>query len=112
MIRPEAPIVGTGIEAQVIHDSRTQIMAEKEGIVEYVDADVIKIRYDRTEDEEFVNFNDSLKTYTLPKFQKTNQDTTIDLRPVVKKGQRVSSGQILNRRLCESEWRICHLVET
>lgn len=95
LIRPEAPIVGTGIEAQVIHDSRTQIMAEKEGIVEYVDADVIKIRYDRTEDEEFVNFNDSLKTYTLPKFQKTNQDTTIDLRPVVKKGQRVSSGQIL-----------------
>ncbi|HOG36109.1 MAG TPA: DNA-directed RNA polymerase subunit beta [Paludibacteraceae bacterium] len=95
LIRPEAPIVGTGIEKQVIYDSRTQIMAEGEGVVEYVDANVIKIRYDRTEEEEFVNFEDALKVYNLPKFQKTNQDTTIDLRPIVKKGQRVQAGQIL-----------------
>ena len=95
LIRPEAPIVGTGIERQVIYDSRTQIMAEGEGVVEYVDANIIKIRYDRTEEEEFVNFDDALKVYNLPKFQKTNQDTTIDLRPIVKKGQRVQAGQIL-----------------
>ncbi|HRU72296.1 MAG TPA: DNA-directed RNA polymerase subunit beta [Paludibacteraceae bacterium] len=95
LIRPEAPIVGTGIEKQVIYDSRTQIMAEGEGVVEYVDANIIKIRYDRTEEEEFVNFDDALKVYNLPKFQKTNQDTTIDLRPIVKKGQRVQAGQIL-----------------
>ena len=95
LIRPEAPIVGTGIERQVIYDSRTQVMAEGKGVVEYVDANVIKIRYDRTEEEEFVNFEDALKVYNLPKFQKTNQDTTIDLRPIVKKGQRVQAGQIL-----------------
>ena len=77
LIRPEAPIVGTGIERQVIYDSRTQVMAEGKGVVEYVDANVIKIRYDRTEEEEFVNFEDALKVYNLPKFQKTNQDTTM-----------------------------------
>ena len=70
LIRPEAPIVGTGIERQVIYDSRTQVMAEGKGVVEYVDANVIKIRYDRTEEEEFVNFEDALKVYNLPKFQK------------------------------------------
>ena len=95
LLRSEAPIVGTGIEGQLIHDSRTQIMAEGEGVIEFVDATVIRIRYDRTEDEEFVSFEDSVKEYHLPKFRKTNQSTTIDLRPICNKGQRVKAGDIL-----------------
>ncbi len=95
LLRPEAPIVGTGIERQLIADSRTQIMAEGNGLVEFVDASVIRIRYDRSEEEAFVNFEDSVKEYPLPKFLKTNQDTTIDLRPIVKKGDRVTLNQIL-----------------
>ena len=91
----ESPIVGTGVEGQLIRDSRTQITAAREGEVIYVDATCIKIKYDRTEDEEFVSFNDSIVTYTLPKFRKTNQSTTIDLRPTCKKGQRVTPGEIL-----------------
>ena len=93
--RSEAPIVGTGIEKQLAHDSRTQIMAEGAGVIEFVDASVIRIRYDRTEDEEFVNFEDSVKEYNIPKFRMTNQSTTIDLRPICKKGQRVEKGMIL-----------------
>lgn len=95
LIQTDAPIVGTGLEGVVIKDSRCQIMSEGEGVVEYVDATQIKIRYDRTEDEEFVSFDDSLVTYELPKFRKTNQSTTIDLRPIVLKGDRVKKGQIL-----------------
>ena len=95
VLRPEAPIVGTGIERQLIRDSRTQIMAEGEGVVEFVDASVIRIRYDRTEEEDFVNFDSSVKEYRLPKFERTNQDTTIDLRPIVKKGDRVTLNQIM-----------------
>jgi DNA-directed RNA polymerase subunit beta len=95
LLRPESPIVGTGIEGQMIKDSRTQIMAKGNGVVEFVDAKTIRIRYDRTEEEEFVSFVDSVKEYNLPKFQKTNQDTTIDLRPIVKKGEKVKKGQIL-----------------
>ncbi|MDM8269103.1 DNA-directed RNA polymerase subunit beta [Barnesiella viscericola] len=95
LLRPEAPIVGTGIEGQLIRDSRTQIMAEGEGVVEFVDATVIRIRYDRTEDEEFVSFEDAVKEYKLPKFRKTNQSTTIDLRPICHKGDRVKAGDIL-----------------
>ncbi|ADQ79864.1 DNA-directed RNA polymerase subunit beta [Paludibacter propionicigenes WB4] len=95
LLRCEAPIVGTGIEAQLIRDSRTQVAAEGEGEVEFVDATCIKIRYDRTEDEEFVSFESAVKEYKLPKFQKTNQNTTIDLRPIVKKGERVTNGQIM-----------------
>jgi DNA-directed RNA polymerase subunit beta len=95
LLRSEAPIVGTGIEQRLAYDSRTQIQAEGAGVVEYVDADVIRIRYDRTEEEEFVNFEDSLKEYRLPKFRKTNQSTTIDLRPICDKGQRVEKGDIL-----------------
>jgi len=95
LLRSESPIVGTGIEGQLIRDSRTQIMAEREGTVEFVDATVIRIRYDRTEDEEFVSFEDSVKEYRLPKFRKTNQSTTIDLRPICNKGQRVKKGDIL-----------------
>ncbi len=95
LLRPEAPIVGTGIESQMIKDSRTQIMAEADGVVEYVDAKTITVKYDRTELEEFVNFVGSTKTYKLPKFQRTNQDTVIDLHPLVRKGDRVTKGQIL-----------------
>jgi DNA-directed RNA polymerase subunit beta len=95
LLRSEAPIVGTGIEGQMIQDSRTQIMAEENGVVEFVDAKRIVIRYDRTEDEEFVNFDDSVKEYIIPKFQRTNQETTMDLRPIVEKGVRVTKGQIL-----------------
>jgi DNA-directed RNA polymerase subunit beta len=95
LMRSEAPIVGTGIEGQLIHDSRSQIMAEGAGVVEFVDARVIRIRYDRTEEEEFVAFEDSVKEYQLPKFRKTNQSTTIDLRPICSKGQRVVKGDIL-----------------
>ncbi|MDE5930813.1 MAG: DNA-directed RNA polymerase subunit beta, partial [Muribaculaceae bacterium] len=95
LLRSEAPIVGTGIEGQLIRDSRTQIAAEGSGIIEYVDAREIRIRYDRTEEEEFVAFEDSLKVYRLPKFRKTNQSTTIDLRPICKAGQRVEKGDIL-----------------
>jgi DNA-directed RNA polymerase subunit beta len=95
LLRCEAPIVGTGIEAQLIQDSRTQVTAEGEGIVEFVDATCISIRYDRTEEEEFVSFDTAVKEYKLPKFQKTNQNTTIDLRPIVRKGDRVSAGQIM-----------------
>ena len=95
LLRPEAPIVGTGIEGQLIRDSRTQIMAEGEGVVEFVDATKIRIRYDRTEDEEFVSFEDATKEYLIPKFRKTNQSTTIDLRPICHKGDRVKAGDIL-----------------
>ena len=95
LLRTDAPIVGTGIEAQVARDSRTQIIAEREGEVIFVDATCIKIKYDRTEDEEFVSFEDAVKTYTIPKWRKTNQSTTVDLRPICHRGQRVEAGDIL-----------------
>ena len=77
LLRSEAPIVGTGIEGQLIRDSRTQIMAEGEGVVEFVDATVIRIRYDRTEDEEFVSFEDAVKEYKLPKFRRAPRSTCV-----------------------------------
>ena len=95
LLRSEAPIVGTGIEKQLAEDSRTQLVAEGDGVVEYVDAAVIKILYDRTEDEEFVSFDSALKEYRIPKFKRTNQNMTIDLRPICEKGQRVKKGDIL-----------------
>ena len=95
LLRSEAPIVGTGIEGQLIRDSRTQITAEGKGVIEYVDAERIRIKYDRTEDEEFVEFEPATKEYKLPKFRRTNQGTTIDLRPICNKGQRVEEGDIL-----------------
>ena len=95
LLRTEAPVVGTGLEGQLIRDSRTQITAEGAGVVEFVDATTIRIRYDRTEEEEFVSFEDSVKEYTIPKFRKTNQSTTVDLRPICHKGDRVVAGQIL-----------------
>ncbi|MGM9843755.1 MAG: DNA-directed RNA polymerase subunit beta [Muribaculaceae bacterium] len=95
LMRSEAPIVGTGLEGQLIRDSRTQITAEGEGVIEFVDATTIRIRYDRTEEENFVAFEDAVKEYRIPKFRKTNQSTTIDLRPICDKGQRVKAGDIL-----------------
>jgi len=95
LMRSEAPIVGTGIERQMMQDSRTQIAAEGDGTVEFVDASKIRVAYDRTEEQEFVAFEDSVKEYMLPKFQRTNQDTTIDLRPIVRRGDRVHAGQIM-----------------
>ncbi len=95
LIRSEAPIVGTGIEKQVCEDSRTMITAEGEGVVEYVDATTIRIAYERTEDEEFVSFDSNVKEYDIPKFRRTNQNMTIDLRPICNKGDKVHKGQIL-----------------
>ena len=95
LMRSESPIVGTGLEGQLIRDSRTQITAEGDGVIEFVDATVIRIRYDRTEEEEFVAFDDAVKEYNIPKWRKTNQSTTIDLRPICEKGQRVTKGTIL-----------------
>ena len=95
LIRSEAPIVGTGIEKQVCEDSRTMITAEGDGVIEYVDADVIRIAYERTEDEEFVSFESNVKEYRIPKFRRTNQNMTIDLRPICNKEQKVKKGDIL-----------------
>ena len=95
LLRNEAPIVGTGIEGKLIQDSRTQVVAEGDGVVTYVDADKIVVEYDRNKEEEFISFESSEKEYKLPKFQKTNQNTTIDLRPIIRKGDRIVKGQIL-----------------
>jgi DNA-directed RNA polymerase subunit beta len=95
LLRPEAPVVGTGLEETVVKDSRVLIVAEGEGVVEYVDANEIIIRYSRTEEEQFVSFDEDTKRYILPKFKKTNQNTSINLRPVVSKGQKVVKGQAL-----------------
>ncbi len=95
LLRPEAPIVGTGLEGKLIRDSRTQIVAEGLGVVEYVDAQEIVIRYDLTDEDRFVSFDNDTKRYKLQKFQKTNQNTCVDMKPLVKKGDRVEAGQIL-----------------
>ena len=95
LLRTEAPIVGTGIEKQLCEDSRTMITAEGDGVVDYVDATTIRILYDRTEEEDFVSFEPAMKEYRIPKFRRTNQNMTIDLRPMCEKGQRVKAGDIL-----------------
>jgi DNA-directed RNA polymerase subunit beta len=96
LLRPESPIVGTGLERQVASDSRVLINSEGEGVVEYVDANQITIKYDMTEDQKLVTFDGDTKTYDLIKFRKTNQGTCINLKPIVKKGDRVSKGQVLS----------------
>jgi len=95
LLRPESPIVGTGLEKQVASDSRVLINAENDGVVEYVDANQIEIRYDFSETDELVSFDGNLKSYNLIKFRKTNQGTCINLKPIVKKGDRVAKGQVL-----------------
>ncbi len=95
LISPESPIVGTGLEAQVIKDSCILFVAEGDGVVEYVDSNEIVIRYTRTDEEKFVSFDDDIRRYILPKYRKTNQNTCINLTPVVRKGEKVTKGQVL-----------------
>ncbi len=95
IIKPEAPIVGTGLEKAVVRDSRTQVVAERSGEVVYVDAREIHIKYDMTEAEKFVTFAPEVTVYNLPLYRKTNQSTSIHLKPIVKKGERVEAGQVL-----------------
>jgi DNA-directed RNA polymerase subunit beta len=95
LIKPTSPIVGTGLEGKVARDSRMLINAEGDGVVEYVDATEVVIRYDRTEEQQLVSFEDNRKTYVLTKFRRTNQGTCVNLKPIVRKGQRVQKGQIL-----------------
>ena len=95
LIKPESPIVGTGLEERVCKDSRTQYVAEREGTVSFVDANEIRIKYDRTEDEKYVSFASDETVYKLPNYRRTNQSTTINLKPLVRKGDRVHAGQIL-----------------
>jgi len=95
LLRPEAPIVGTGLEPLVARDSRVLINAESDGVVEYVDANEIVIRYNRNDDDRLISFDDDIKRYNLTKFRKTNQSTCINLKPIVKKGEKVTKGQVL-----------------
>ena len=95
LLRPESPIVGTGLERRVAEDSRILINAEGAGVVEYVDANKITIKYDRTDQEKLVSFDTDEKSYDLIKFRKTNQGTCINLKPIVSSGDRVEKGQVL-----------------
>jgi DNA-directed RNA polymerase subunit beta len=95
LLKPESPIVGTGLERQVASDSRVLINAEGDGVIEYVDSQKITIKYDRTEEQRLVSFEEDSKTYELVKFRKTNQGTSINLKPIVKKGYKVKKGQVL-----------------
>jgi len=97
LLRPEAPIVGTGLEGYVVRDARVQIAAEGEGVIDYVDANKIVVKYDMTDEERYVSFNPDTKTYYLQKYQKTNQGTCIDLTPTVRKGQRVTTGELMTQ---------------
>ena len=95
LLRPEAPIVGTGLEKQVASDSRVLINAENDGVVEYVDANKITIKYDFSDQDNLISFDGDTKSYNLIKFRKTNQGTCINLKPIIKKGDRVTKGQVL-----------------
>lgn len=95
LLRPEAPIVGTGLEKRVAQDSRALVVAEENGVIEFVDSTKIVLRYDLTDDQRLVSFDDELKTYNLIKFRRTNQDTCINLKPIVYKGDKVKKGQVL-----------------
>jgi DNA-directed RNA polymerase subunit beta len=95
LMRPEAPIVGTGLEGRVALDSRALILAEGDGVVDFVDAKKIVIKYEISEEQRLVSFDDEFRTYNLIKFRRTNQDTCINLTPLVRKGQNVVKGQPL-----------------
>ena len=97
LLSPEAPIVGTGLEERVCIDSRTQIIADRAGEVVYVDANEIHIKYNRTEDEKFVSFAPDVTVYKLPNYRRTNQSTTVMLKPIVRKGDKVTKGQVLTQ---------------
>ena len=94
-MNPQSPIVGTGLEGRVAEDSRALIKAEGEGIVAFVDANRITIKYNLSEDEAVTTFDSEIKTYDLTKFRRTNQDTCINLRPIVFKNQKIKKGQVL-----------------
>jgi DNA-directed RNA polymerase subunit beta len=95
LLRPQAPIVGTGLEAKAARDARLQIMAEGEGVVEYVDGNEIHVRYNRNATQRLISFTDDLKVYKLTKYAKTNQSTCMNLQPNVKKGDKVKEGDFL-----------------
>ncbi|MCH1437041.1 MAG: DNA-directed RNA polymerase subunit beta [Flavobacteriales bacterium] len=95
LMKPESPIVGTGLEGRVASDSRVLVNARGNGVVSYVDANKITIKYDRTDEERLVSFDEDSVSYKLTKFQKTNQGTSINIRPIVKVGDKVSKGQVL-----------------
>ncbi len=95
LINPEAPIVGTGLEGEMVRDSRIQVVAEGNGEVVFADATQIQVKYDRTEDEKLVSFDPEVTTYKLPRYRKTNQNMSITLRPIVKIGDKVEKGDIL-----------------
>ncbi len=95
LLKPEAPIVGTGLEERVCLDSRTQFIAERKGEVTYVDANEIHIKYERSDDEKFVSFAPEETVYKLPIYRRTNQNTTVNLVPLVRKGDKVNKGQVL-----------------
>ena len=95
LVMPEAPIVGTGLEDDMIADSRIQVVAEKDGEVVFSDATQIQIKYDRTEEEKLISFDPEVTTYKLPRYRKTNQSTSITLKPLVRRGEKATKGQIL-----------------
>nr|WP_026210360.1 DNA-directed RNA polymerase subunit beta [Flexithrix dorotheae] len=95
LLRPQAPIVGTGLERRVALDSRSLVIAKEDGVVDFVDATTIKIRYDLNEDQKLVTFDEEVVSHDLTKFRRTNQDTCINLRPLVKRGDKVKKGQVL-----------------
>jgi len=99
LINPESAIVGTGLETQVISDSRILFVAEGDGVVEYVDSNEIVVRYTRTDEEKFVSFDDDTKRYILPKYKKTNQNTCINLIPVVKKERKLKKDRFLQKAM-------------
>ena len=95
LLSPESPIVGTGLEQTVCLDSKTQVIAERKGEVVYVDANEIHVKYDKTNDEKYVSFSPEITVYHLPIYRRTNQSTTVTLKPIVKKGDKVEGGQVL-----------------
>ena len=102
LVTTDAPIVGTGIEKDMISDSRIQIVAEGDGEVTFADATKIQIRYERTEDEILASFEPEVTTYELPRYRRTNQNTSITLKPIVLTGDKVVKGQILTEAIRRS----------
>ena len=98
LVMPEAPIVGTGLEKDMIADSRIQIVAEGEGEVVFSDATQIQVKYERTEDQKIVTFDPEVTTYRLPRYRKTNQSTSMTLKPLVRKGDKVTKGHAIDSK--------------
>ena len=100
LLRSDSPIVGTGLEGRVARDSRAVVVAKHDGVIEYVDANRIVVRYERDEDDEDVSFGEPIEEYKLTKFRRTNQDTTVNQKPIVKQGEEVTAGQVLTDGFC------------